>query len=73
MTPLPLFRAFWPQRVGQKVKIPGRTAPPGHNDDDDDGDDDDAHDDDDNVNDDDDTFIVNLKCFDTSSCSFPSV
>ena len=34
---------------------------------------DDDDDDDDNVNDDDDTFIVNLKCFDTSSCSFPSV
>ena len=41
MTPLPLFRAFWPQRVEQKVKIPGRTAPPGHNGDDDDGDGDD--------------------------------
>ena len=38
MTPLPQFRAFWPQRVGQKVKIPGRTALPGHNDDDDDDD-----------------------------------
>ena len=53
MTPLPLFRAFWPQRVGQKVKIPGRTAPPGHNGDDDYGDDDDDNDD----SDDDDDYL----------------
>ena len=50
MTPLPRFRAFWPQKVSQKVKSPGHTVQPGRGDDDEDDDD---HDDDDDVHDDD--------------------